>query len=46
MHPVTRRREQLRWKDPASGYQRRTLTPPGVSQPMQLSEIEFPRVRA
>ena len=42
LHPVTRRRDQPRWRDPESGYQRRTLTPPAMSQPMQLSEIHFP----
>jgi transcriptional regulator with XRE-family HTH domain len=40
--PVTHRKDQPRWEDPESGYQRRTLTPPDVMQPMQLSEIWFP----
>jgi transcriptional regulator with XRE-family HTH domain len=40
--PITRRKDQPRWEDPDSGYQRRTLTPPDVMQPMQLNEIWFP----
>lgn len=40
--PVARRKDQVRWKDPESGYERRTLTPPEVSQPMQLSEVRLP----
>ncbi len=42
LSPITRRKDQPRWEDPESGYQRRTLTPPDVVQPMQLSEIWFP----
>jgi transcriptional regulator with XRE-family HTH domain len=42
MYPLTHRKDQPRWRDPESGYQRRTLTPPDVPQPMQLSEIHFP----
>ena len=42
LHPLTRRKDQVRWQDPDTGYQRRTLTPPNVPQPMQLSEIHFP----
>ena len=40
--PVARRAEQPRWRDPASGYVRRNVSPPGVAQPMQIVEIEFP----
>src|SRR5688572_31433650 len=32
--PVARRADQLEWKDPASGYVRRNISPPGVPQPM------------
>jgi transcriptional regulator with XRE-family HTH domain len=42
MRPITRRKDQPRWQDPESGYHRRTLTPPDVPQPMQLSEVRFP----
>lgn len=40
--PVSHRKDQARWRDPDTGYQRRTLTPPDISQPMKLSEISFP----
>jgi transcriptional regulator with XRE-family HTH domain len=40
--PVARRAEQPQWKDPASGYVRRNVSPPGVPQPMQLVEVRFP----
>jgi transcriptional regulator with XRE-family HTH domain len=40
--PVARRRDQLQWRDPASGYRRRNVSPPDVSQPMQIVEVEFP----
>src|SRR4051812_6212659 len=32
--PVSRRSEQQAWQDPASGYRRRNISPPGVPQPM------------
>jgi transcriptional regulator with XRE-family HTH domain len=40
--PVARRDEQPLWKDPASGYLRRNVSPPGVPQPMQIVEVHFP----
>jgi len=40
--PVSRRDDQPEWKDPASGYIRRNLSPSDVRQPMQLVEITFP----
>jgi transcriptional regulator with XRE-family HTH domain len=40
--PVARRDEQPQWQDPASGYLRRNLSPPGVPQPMQIAEVRFP----
>jgi transcriptional regulator with XRE-family HTH domain len=40
--PVARRDEQPEWRDPASGYVRRNVSPPGVPQPMQLVEVHFP----
>jgi len=40
--PVARREDQPEWQDPASGYIRRNVSPPGVSQPMQISEVHFP----
>lgn len=40
--PVARREDQPEWQDPASGYRRRNVSPPGVPQPMQIVEVEFP----
>src|SRR6185436_18648125 len=40
--PVARRDEQPQWRDPASGYVRRNVSPPGVPQPMQIVEVLFP----
>ena len=40
--PVSRRENQPEWQDPASGYLRRTVSPPGVPQPMQIVEVQFP----
>jgi transcriptional regulator with XRE-family HTH domain len=40
--PVARRDEQPQWRDPASGYLRRNVSPPGVPQPMQIVEVHFP----
>jgi len=40
--PLARRDDQPQWRDPASGYLRRNVSPPGVPQPMQIVEIRFP----
>jgi transcriptional regulator with XRE-family HTH domain len=40
--PVARRQGQTQWRDPASGYRRRNLSPPGVAAPLQLVEVELP----
>jgi transcriptional regulator with XRE-family HTH domain len=40
--PLARRAAQPQWRDPASGYQRRNLSPPGWPSPLQLVEVEFP----
>jgi transcriptional regulator with XRE-family HTH domain len=40
--PVARRADQPQWQDPASGYLRRNVSPPGVAQPMQIVEVRFP----
>src|SRR5580765_7368767 len=40
--PVARRANQPQWQDPASGYRRRNVSPPGVPQPMQIVEVQFP----
>lgn len=40
--PLARRATQPTWRDPASGYVRRNLSPPGWPSPLQLVEVEFP----
>jgi transcriptional regulator with XRE-family HTH domain len=40
--PLSRRRQQPTWVDPASGYLRRTLTPAAARSTTRLVEIEFP----
>jgi transcriptional regulator with XRE-family HTH domain len=40
--PVSRRGDQPQWRDPASGYIRRNVSPPGMPQPMQIVEVHFP----
>jgi transcriptional regulator with XRE-family HTH domain len=39
--PVARVADQPVWTDPASGYRRRNVSPPGVS-PIQLVDVVFP----
>lgn len=40
--PVSRRAGQPQWRDPASGYVRRNVSPSGVASPIQIVEVEFP----
>jgi transcriptional regulator with XRE-family HTH domain len=40
--PLSRRDEQLQWRDPASGYLRRNLSPPNHPSPLQLVAVELP----
>jgi transcriptional regulator with XRE-family HTH domain len=40
--PVARREDQPEWQDPASGYVRRNVSPPGRPQPMLISDVHFP----
>ncbi len=40
--PVARRAEQPTWRDPASGYVRRNVSPPGTESPIQIVEVDFP----
>jgi transcriptional regulator with XRE-family HTH domain len=40
--PLSRREDQPQWEDPASGYRRRNVSPPGVPQPMRIVEVHFP----
>jgi transcriptional regulator with XRE-family HTH domain len=40
--PLARRDDQPQWQDPASGYRRRNVSPPGVPQPMHIVDVHFP----
>jgi len=40
--PLLRRGEQTEWRDPASGYLRRNVSPPDHPSPLRLVEVEFP----
>jgi transcriptional regulator with XRE-family HTH domain len=39
---VARLADQQRWRDPASGYVRRNVSPSGFASPIQIVEVEFP----
>ena len=40
--PLMRRAEQPQWRDPASGYRRRNVSPPDHPSPLRIVEVEFP----
>jgi transcriptional regulator with XRE-family HTH domain len=40
--PVARRAAQPVWRDPGSGYVRRTVSPGGAQTPIQIVEVAFP----
>src|SRR5258708_17524 len=40
--PVARRADQPQWRDPASGYVRRNVSPGGFASPLRIVEVEFP----
>jgi transcriptional regulator with XRE-family HTH domain len=40
--PMSRRADQLQWRDPASGYVRRNVSPSNFASPIQIVEISFP----
>ena len=40
--PVARAADQPAWRDPASGYLRRNVSPSGVDTPIQIVDVEFP----
>ncbi len=42
VNPVSRRSIQREWMDPASGYVRRNISPPGFPSPIQIVEVTFP----
>src|SRR2546428_12647152 len=40
--PVARRDDQPQWQDPAPGYLRRNVSPPGGPQPMPIAKGQVP----
>ena len=40
--PLVRRAEQPEWRDPASGYLRRNVSPPDHPSPLRIVEVAFP----
>lgn len=40
--PVSRRANQVEWRDPHSGYLRRNVSPDGFRSPIQIVEVVFP----
>lgn len=40
--PLSRRASQPEWRDPASGYVRRNVSPAGAARALQIVEVEFP----
>lgn len=40
--PLSRLAEQQVWKDPATGYERRHVSPRGYASPIELVEVVFP----
>lgn len=40
--PLVRLAEQVSWQDPASGYIRRNVSPPGYPSSIELVEVVFP----
>lgn len=40
--PLVRRADQPLWRDPASGYLRRVVSPAGTGSPVDIVEVEFP----
>ncbi|MFB2553308.1 helix-turn-helix domain-containing protein [Ensifer soli] len=39
---LARRETQPEWRDPATGYLRRAVSPPGLPTPVDVVEVEFP----
>lgn len=40
--PLARAAEQPAWRDPASGYLRRNVSPPGAGSPIRIVDVELP----
>jgi transcriptional regulator with XRE-family HTH domain len=41
-NPVSRGADRASWKDPASGYVRRNISPPNFPSPIRIVDVEFP----
>jgi transcriptional regulator with XRE-family HTH domain len=41
-NPLSRRATQATWRDPATNYLRRAISPPGTGSPVDITEVEFP----
>jgi transcriptional regulator with XRE-family HTH domain len=41
-NPLARRADQPTWRDPATNYLRRNISPGGTGSPVDITEIEFP----
>ena len=42
LDPVARHARQPRWRDPASGYRRRNISPPNWPSPIRIVAVDFP----
>lgn len=40
--PLARHADQPVWRDPATGYLRRAVSPPGTGSPVEIVEVVFP----
>ncbi|WP_075290535.1 helix-turn-helix domain-containing protein [Pararhizobium arenae] len=40
--PLSRRSDQRLWRDPDTGYLRRSVSPEGIESPVDIVEVEFP----
>ena len=40
--PIARRADRIPWRDPASGYLRRNISPANFSSPIHIVEVELP----
>ena len=40
--PLSRCADQSTWRDPATGYLRRNVSPSGTGSPVDIVEVEFP----
>ena len=41
-HPLARRAQQIQWRDPASAYLRRNVSPAHWPSPIRIVEVDFP----